>query len=1058
MSKTSKQTKSINNTNKKYKNKKTKKLKKNVKNYSSNNKINKMRGGVITEQIKNIIRKLQSFKILDISWNKIDYEGATALAEALKVNTTLTTLNISYNNIDDEGATALAAALGKDGNKTLTTLNITYNNIGDEGATALAEALKENKTLTTLDISGNDIGVEGATALAAALKVNKTLITLNIILCKIGAEGAKAFAKALGKDGNRILTTLNIDDNNITDAGISALAEALGVGGNTSLKYLYISRNDIGVEGGTALAAALGKDGNTTLTTLNIYYNNIGDEGATAFAEALGVGGNTALTTLDISRNNITDAGISALAEGLKVNTALTNINISYNRIGHAGAAALAEAVGGNTSLKELNISNNIISDVGTKAFAEALGVGGNRALTTLDISRNNITDAGISALAEALKVNTALTTLDIIRNNITDAGISALAEAIKVNTSLTTLDISYNRIGDDGALFIAEALKVNTTLTTLNIIMTDISRDLIRSLNIKLSNRKIFNPSLIPLKVPLDNSITQTLNFIKKKMKYKNLSDSNTPEKIFDEYVNNLTISDEYFNTLIKSNYDAGYKATQNILGSEKYMVDLHGSVVNSIFKLPDNITIVFFSPLRYLTCINILSNKSKIEKYFDEYLKDPYCFKNSELYKLFKEAIIYYGGQYCIDLNLSRSAEKKEHVTGLHYMEKKDGNYILNIPYKYNEGNYSDSLSNFVKTEINVSGTQFINPEKQYTLLLTSCRESDHLDYLHEDILVFYEQILKRLNFKVNYDNNKTEDNKLEDNKLEDKLNSKYKECNYEKEKDMDKNINHFQYKRNNLTKKKGKIQSRRNTHNNNSTVIMSKTAMSDFIEEVKNDIQSIKDPNDDKLIDLFIKLFKILNIKFIKVLNKIAISLETKEKIKMIQKIFGDNYLLMFKFLIYCQMNIMKTYDSSNNNSQTNLFFLEYVFDNIKKLRTLDLSKVHININLQIFNYIDKLFKDEKALTTLDISDNNIGLEAILVLAEALKDNTTLTTLDISNNYIGDEGAIALAEAVGVGGNRTLTTINISKNIFIKNGEKNLAEALKVNQKSKMMLEGD
>ena len=92
---------------------------------------------------------------LDLSWNNIGVEGATALGVALHHNTTLTTLNLKYNNIGAEGATALGVALHH--NTTLTTLNLNNNNIGAEGATALGVALHHNTTLTTLDLDYNDI-------------------------------------------------------------------------------------------------------------------------------------------------------------------------------------------------------------------------------------------------------------------------------------------------------------------------------------------------------------------------------------------------------------------------------------------------------------------------------------------------------------------------------------------------------------------------------------------------------------------------------------------------------------------------------------------------------------------------------------------------------------------------------------------------------------------------------------------------------------------------------------------------------------------------------------
>jgi Ran GTPase-activating protein (RanGAP) involved in mRNA processing and transport len=54
-------------------------------------------------------------------------------------------------------------------------LDLSYNSIGDDGAKALAEALKTNSTLTTLDLQNNSIGPDGAKALAEALKTNSTV-------------------------------------------------------------------------------------------------------------------------------------------------------------------------------------------------------------------------------------------------------------------------------------------------------------------------------------------------------------------------------------------------------------------------------------------------------------------------------------------------------------------------------------------------------------------------------------------------------------------------------------------------------------------------------------------------------------------------------------------------------------------------------------------------------------------------------------------------------------------------------------------------------------------
>lgn len=83
-----------------------------------------------------------------------DPENLIALAEALKNNTTLTTLDLTDNHIGAKGATALADMLKN--NKTLTVLNLAYNKIGDEGdeglQTLLVDALEDNTTILEIDL------------------------------------------------------------------------------------------------------------------------------------------------------------------------------------------------------------------------------------------------------------------------------------------------------------------------------------------------------------------------------------------------------------------------------------------------------------------------------------------------------------------------------------------------------------------------------------------------------------------------------------------------------------------------------------------------------------------------------------------------------------------------------------------------------------------------------------------------------------------------------------------------------------------------------------------
>jgi len=84
--------------------------------------------------------------------------------------------------------------------------------------------------------------------------------------------------------------------------------------------------------------------------------------------------------------------------------------------------------------------------------------------------------------------------------------------------------------------------------------------------------------------------------------------------------------------------------------------------------------------------------------------------------------------------------------------------------------------------------------------------------------------------------------------------------------------------------------------------------------------------------------------------------------------------------------------------------------------------------------------------KAVTNLDLSNDNIGYEGGKAIGEALKSNTTLTKVYLSNNRIGDEGDKAIGEALK--GNTTLTKVYLSNNNIGYEGGKAIGEALKSN----------
>ena len=360
---------------------------------------------------------------------------------------------------DDTGIFALAEALKV--NCSLTFLDISYNEVGALGGVAIAEALMVNSSLTEVNLRGNDIGTQGAVAIAEALKVNGTLTSLDLRstqICGLNDYGRGTY----------------------TADGVNAIAEALRVSG--SLTSLSLYGNQIGAEGGVAIAKALSV--NSSLTSPNLFLNGIGTEGGMAIVEALKF--NNSLTSIDIGNNNITKEAMQALVRVFKEKQ-MTCINLVGCNLGADGAKEVAEYVRVSSSLTSLDVCRNNITGVSARELAlvvlgkqsletfcyiplKELRVGN---LTTLDLSHRGIGVPGALVMAELLRTVDSLTTLNLFDNEISAEGGVAIAEALKVNGSLTALDVQYNFEGGplayqaDAALMEAVAGREGFVLST---------------------------------------------------------------------------------------------------------------------------------------------------------------------------------------------------------------------------------------------------------------------------------------------------------------------------------------------------------------------------------------------------------------------------------------------------------------------------------------------------------------------------------------------------------------------------------------------------------------
>ncbi|XP_011144682.1 ran GTPase-activating protein 1 [Harpegnathos saltator] len=150
------------------------------------------------------------------------------------------------------------------------------NRLENEGAQALACVFNELKTLEEVVMQQNGIYHKGIEAIAYGLSANPNLRIVNLNDNTIGLKGARAVAKVLPTFRN--LEELNLGDCLLKTKGALVLAEALAIIGNhPSLRNLDLSHNEIRIDGGKAIAQAM--IDKTLLSNLQLDGNMFGTKG-----------------------------------------------------------------------------------------------------------------------------------------------------------------------------------------------------------------------------------------------------------------------------------------------------------------------------------------------------------------------------------------------------------------------------------------------------------------------------------------------------------------------------------------------------------------------------------------------------------------------------------------------------------------------------------------------------------------------------------------------------------------------------------------------------------
>ncbi|XP_077481251.1 ran GTPase-activating protein 1b [Stigmatopora argus] len=156
------------------------------------------------------------------------------------------------NRLENEGASALARAFQLMGS--LEELHLPQNGINHSGVTALASAMRHNQDLRVLNLNDNTFAKRGTLAMAQALGHLRNVQVINFGDCLVRCEGTIALAAVL-REGLPVLKELNLSFGEITEAAALILARALA--DKPLLEKVDLNGNWLGEEGCDNLREAM---------------------------------------------------------------------------------------------------------------------------------------------------------------------------------------------------------------------------------------------------------------------------------------------------------------------------------------------------------------------------------------------------------------------------------------------------------------------------------------------------------------------------------------------------------------------------------------------------------------------------------------------------------------------------------------------------------------------------------------------------------------------------------------------------------------------------------
>jgi Ran GTPase-activating protein 1 len=191
-----------------------------------------------------------SLKILKFNNNGLGIGGGKILSEALLLchqqasesglKFALEVFQSGRNRLENEGAMALAEVFGAI--DSLVELSMPQNGIYHDGISALASALKNNLNLNVINLSDNTFSELGSSIVADVLPSLQNLKIINFNECLIKSEGAVAIAASLN-DGHLQLEELHLSYNELNSKAGNVIVQSMG--NKEQLKVLDLNGKSI---------------------------------------------------------------------------------------------------------------------------------------------------------------------------------------------------------------------------------------------------------------------------------------------------------------------------------------------------------------------------------------------------------------------------------------------------------------------------------------------------------------------------------------------------------------------------------------------------------------------------------------------------------------------------------------------------------------------------------------------------------------------------------------------------------------------------------------------